>query len=102
MNLTIKIIDSFGYVIYAALAILAVWGVYNSILLYRTLRKKTLTDPEPLIGQVRELCLARKYDAAGEYLPEPHLLAQGTRPTDRGGSSESGQGFSEDQAASGH
>ena len=28
-----KIIDAFGYVIYAALALLAVWGVYNGILL---------------------------------------------------------------------
>ena len=27
-----KIIDAFGYVIYGALAILAVWGVYNAIL----------------------------------------------------------------------
>ena len=32
MNVT-KIIDAFGYVIYAALALLAVWGVYNGILL---------------------------------------------------------------------
>ena len=71
MNLTIKIIDAFGYVIYAALAILAVWGVYNGILLYRTLRKKTLTDPEPLIGQVRELCQARKYDAAVSVCQSP-------------------------------
>ena len=30
MNVT-KIIDAFGYVIYAALALLAVWGVYNGI-----------------------------------------------------------------------
>ena len=45
MNVTIKIIDAFGYVIYAALAILAVWGVYNGILLYRTLSKKTLPIP---------------------------------------------------------
>ena len=37
-----KIIDAFGYVIYAALALLAVWGVYNGILLYRTLMKKTI------------------------------------------------------------
>ena len=71
MNLTIKIIDSFGYVIYAALAILAVWGVYNGILLYRTLSKKTLADPEPLIGQVRELCQVRKYDAAVSVCQSP-------------------------------
>ena len=37
-----KIIDAFGYVIYGALALLAVWGVYNAILLYRSLAKKSL------------------------------------------------------------
>src|SRR3954447_22922599 len=54
-----KIIDAFGYVIYVALAILAVWGVYNAILLYRNLRKKSLTSQEAagLLGQVKELCL---------------------------------------------
>ena len=36
-----EIIDAFGYVIYVALALLAVWGVYNAILLYRTLKKKS-------------------------------------------------------------
>ena len=44
MNVT-KIIDAFGYVIYAALALLAVWGVYNGILLYRGLIKKSIKDP---------------------------------------------------------
>ncbi len=57
-----RIIDSFGYVIYAALAFLAVWGGYNAILLYRSLGKKTLKDPQPLILQVQELCQARKFD----------------------------------------
>ena len=51
MNVT-KVIDSFGYVIYAALALLAVWGAYNGILLYRSLMKKTLKEPEELIDQV--------------------------------------------------
>jgi biopolymer transport protein ExbB len=59
-----KIIDSFGYVIYGALAVLAVWGAYNGILLYRSLAKKSLRDPEELIDQVRELCRARQYDKA--------------------------------------
>src|SRR5690349_20985800 len=63
MNVT-KIIDSFGYVIYGALAILAVWGAYNGILLYRSLAKKSVRDPEELIDQVRELCRARQYDKA--------------------------------------
>jgi biopolymer transport protein ExbB len=71
MNLTIKIIDAFGYVIYGALAFLAVWGVYNGILLYRTLKKKILSDPESLIVQVRELCEARKYDAAVNVCQNP-------------------------------
>jgi biopolymer transport protein ExbB len=63
MNVT-KVIDAFGYAIYGALAFLAVWGFYNGILLYRTLSKKSLSDPEPLLEQVRELCQARKFDAA--------------------------------------
>jgi biopolymer transport protein ExbB len=59
-----KVIDSFGYVIYGALAVLAVWGTYNGILLYRSLAKKSLKEPEELIDQVRELCRARQYDKA--------------------------------------
>jgi biopolymer transport protein ExbB len=66
-----KIIDAFGYAIYAALAVLAVWGVYNAILLYRSLRKKSLDDPRPLIEQVRELCQARKFDAAISVCQSP-------------------------------
>src|SRR6185437_8788592 len=55
-----KIIDAFGYVIYVALAILA-WGVYNAIMLYRTLGKKSLPKVEAagLIAKVRDLCLNR-------------------------------------------
>jgi biopolymer transport protein ExbB len=54
-----SIIDKFGYVIYAALALLAVWGVYNAIMLYRNLKKKGLSGPEAarLIAQVKEQCL---------------------------------------------
>ena len=63
MNVT-KIIDAFGYVIYAALALLAVWGAYNGILLYRSLIKKSIRDPGLLIDQVRDLCEARRVDAA--------------------------------------
>ncbi len=66
-----RIIDSFGYVIYAALAFLAVWGGYNGILLYRSLRKKSLKDPKPLILQVQELCQARKFDAAISVCQSP-------------------------------
>jgi biopolymer transport protein ExbB len=70
MNVT-KIIDSFGYVVYVALAFLAVWGVYNALLLYRTLGKKNLDDPESLITQVQELCKAHKYDAAVSVCQSP-------------------------------
>ena len=59
-----KIIDAFGYAIYAALALLAVWGVYNAILLYRSLAKKSVAEPGPLLEQVRELGRAGKLDTA--------------------------------------
>jgi biopolymer transport protein ExbB len=51
-----QIINAFGYVIYAALALLATWGVYNAIILYRTLAKKALSaaSAQGLIQQVRE------------------------------------------------
>src|SRR5262245_37438286 len=65
-----RIIDAFGYGIYAALALLAVWGVYNAILLYRSLAKKSIDDADPLLQQVRDLSLAGKSDAAA-------LLCQG-------------------------
>jgi len=70
MNVT-KIIDAFGYVIYGALALLAVWGVYNGIMLYRGLIKKSIRDPEPLIEQVRELCKARSFDTAINLCQSP-------------------------------
>ena len=91
MNVT-KIIDAFGYAIYGALAFLAVWGVYNGILLYRTLSKKSLNDPEPLLDQVRELCEARKFDAAVSVCQSPtywhkalaQLIAVALRNRDKG------------------
>jgi biopolymer transport protein ExbB len=59
-----KIIDVFGYVIYGTLALLAVWGVYNAILLWRGLAKKSLDDAAPLLEQIRPLVHAGKADAA--------------------------------------
>jgi len=59
-----EIIDAFGYVIYAALALLAVWGVYNAILLYRALRRKGIEHAEPLIRQVADFCKVGKFDSA--------------------------------------
>lgn len=66
-----EIIDAFGYVVYAALALLAVWGVYNAILLYRNLRKKSLADARPLIERTRELITASKFEAAVAVCQEP-------------------------------
>ncbi len=66
-----QIIDMFGYVIYGALALLAVWGVYNAVLLYRGIRKKSLDDARPLLGRVREAILADKFDAAVAICQEP-------------------------------
>jgi biopolymer transport protein ExbB len=57
-----QIIDYFGYAIYGALAILAVWGVYNAILLYRALRRKAIgKDSQILIRQVAELGKVGKF-----------------------------------------
>jgi biopolymer transport protein ExbB len=91
MNVT-KIIDGFGYVIYAALALLAVWGVYNGIMLYRGLIKKSIKDPALLIDQVRELCQARKFDTALNVCQSPpywhtalaQLIAVALRSRDKG------------------
>src|SRR3954449_11318128 len=63
MDIT-KIIDASGYVIYVALALLAIWGVYNAILLYRSLAKKSLADATPLLQQIATLVHAGKTDAA--------------------------------------
>jgi biopolymer transport protein ExbB len=60
-----QIIDFFGYAIYVALGVLAVWGVYNAILLYRALRRKAIgKHSATLIRQVADLCKAGKVDAA--------------------------------------
>ncbi len=51
-----RIIDAFGTLIYLTLAILAVWGAYNVILLYRGLRQKGLRAEAAatLIDQIRQ------------------------------------------------
>jgi biopolymer transport protein ExbB len=70
-----RIIDKIGDVIYVALAILAIWGVYNALLLYRGLRRKGLDTAaaDGLIRQVREFCLGRSpnIDAAVNLCQNP-------------------------------
>jgi biopolymer transport protein ExbB len=72
MDIT-KIIDAFGYVIYAALALLAIWGVYNAILLYRSLAKKSLADATGLLKRIEPLVRAGKSDAAIAVCQEPEF-----------------------------
>lgn len=90
-----KIIDAFGYVIYVALAILAVWGVYNAIMLYRTLGKKSLPKDEAagLLTKIRDLCLNRgDFQAAIAACQDPdfwhsalaQLIAVGLKFRDKG------------------
>ena len=60
-----EIIDAFGYLIYAALGLLAVWGVYNAILLYRAIGRKAIgKDASPLLQQVGAAIQAGKTDSA--------------------------------------
>ena len=60
-----EIIDAFGYVIYAALGLLAVWGVYNAILLYRAIGRKSIgSAAAPLIQQVGTSVETGRVDAA--------------------------------------
>ena len=61
-----EIIDAFGYVIYAALALLAVWGVYNAILLYRSLAKKSVPGDAERVAHAgaRPALTSGKSDAA--------------------------------------
>jgi biopolymer transport protein ExbB len=95
MDIT-RIIDAFGYVVYAALALLAVWGVYNALMLYRGLAKKMLGGAEAahFLQQVRDLLLGPKADvaaavAACEGPPHWHtalaqLMAVALRHRDKG------------------
>jgi biopolymer transport protein ExbB len=64
MGLTTKIIDASAYVIYTALALLAIWGVYNAILLYRSLAKKSLANAAGLLQRIETLVHSGKHDAA--------------------------------------
>ncbi len=67
-----QIIDFFGYAIYGALALLAVWGVYNAILLYRALGRKAIgKDAQVLIRRVAEMGQAGKLDAAAAACQGP-------------------------------
>ena len=63
MDIT-KIIDAFGYVIYAALALLAIWGVITRSSSTGAWPRNRWRDRRRPIQQVANLCQAGKYDAA--------------------------------------
>lgn len=67
------IIDNAGIIIYISLALLAVWGVYNVIMLYRSLAKKGISTKEAdtLITQVRELVSKGNVREAVEVCQDP-------------------------------
>jgi biopolymer transport protein ExbB len=71
MGITTKIIDASAYAIYTALALLAIWGVYNAILLYRSLAKKSLADAAGLLQRIGTLVHSGKHDAAIAVCQEP-------------------------------
>lgn len=54
---TAAIIDAFGLFIYGFLAMLAAWGIYNTIMLYRSFKKKSLTSEQAnnLLKQAADL-----------------------------------------------
>ncbi|MFO0961030.1 MAG: MotA/TolQ/ExbB proton channel family protein [Isosphaeraceae bacterium] len=76
------IIDWFGYAVYVTLAALAMWGIYNTVMLYRTLRKKSIgtAHAQALLNQERDLLQkgdAKAAVAATQVAPYWHTaLAQ--------------------------
>lgn len=67
------LIDNSGFVVYTAVALLAIWGTYNAILLYRSLAKKSLpnNEAEALLGKVRELVARNNFQGAIEACMSP-------------------------------
>jgi biopolymer transport protein ExbB len=67
------IIEQAGVFVYIAIALLGVWGIYNVILLYRTLAKKGIgqADAETLIGRVKELLARGDVKGAVEACQDP-------------------------------
>ncbi|GIW86006.1 MAG: biopolymer transporter ExbB [Isosphaeraceae bacterium] len=68
-----SIIEQAGVFIYVAIALLGVWGLYNTILLYRTLAKKGIreSEAEALIGRVKELLGRGDVKGAVEACQDP-------------------------------
>jgi biopolymer transport protein ExbB len=60
-----QIIDAFGIAIYFALGLLAIWGIYNIILVLGNLKKASIKGrPNPLLKQIEPLLMQGSYDDA--------------------------------------
>ena len=69
-----QLIDAFGYVIYLTLAVLAVWGIYNIILVLGGLRRATLNArPNPLLKQIEPLLEKGQFDEAIQICRNPQF-----------------------------
>ena len=69
-----QIIDAFGYVIYLTLAVLAVWGIYNIILVLGGLRRASLnTRPNPLLKQIEPLLEKGQFEEAIQVCRNPQF-----------------------------
>lgn len=68
-----SVIEQAGVFIYLAIALLGIWGLYNVVLLYRTLAKKGISQAEAdtLIGRVKELLTRGDVKAAVEACQDP-------------------------------
>jgi biopolymer transport protein ExbB len=67
-----QIIDAFGMVIYFTLGVLAVWGIYNIILVFGSLRRATIKGrPNPLLAKVEPLLEQNKYDETIQLCRSP-------------------------------
>lgn len=69
-----QIIDAFGYAIYVVLGVLAVWGIYNIILVLGGLRRASLNArPNPLLKQIEPLLEKGMYDEAIQVCRSPQF-----------------------------
>lgn len=67
-----QIIDAFGFAIYFALGLLAVWGIYNIILVLGNLKKATIKGrPNPLLKQIEPLLEKGLFDEAIQVCRSP-------------------------------
>lgn len=70
-----QIIDAFGYAIYFALGILAMWGIYNIFLVLANLKRATIKGrPNPLLKQIEPMLAKGQFDEAIQVCRSPQFL----------------------------